>query len=76
MGDGVVELVLQFGKYLTPSSPSISGQGCVRVELGQRPTYPDAWPLSARCEARRGAITLGGRAIQPRSRPVQAWSCH
>ena len=45
MGDGVVDFVLQFGdgargwygredRYLTPSSPSIGGQGCVIVELG------------------------------------------
>ena len=101
MGDGVVELVLQFGdgargwlgvevlfqgfveavefaavcgwygredRYLTPSSPSIGGQGCVRVELGDGQPIP----MHGCCllEARRGEITLGGRAIQPRSRTI------
>lgn len=96
MGDGVVELVLQFGdgargwlgvevlfqgfveavefaavcgwygredRYLTPSSPSIGGQGCVRVELG------DGQPIPMHgcrlLEARRGAIKLGAAPFSP-----------
>ncbi len=44
-------------RYLTPSSPSTGGQGCVIVELGDGQPIP----MHGCCllEARRDAITLG-----------------